>query len=256
MTEAKRLADKTLLVAGAATGIGAACARRLAAEGARVVVGDIDLPGAEATAKTITEDGGQAVAVHVDIADEASVRELVAAAVDAYGGLDGAHVNAGAMHLLPGDTDVVGMDLDTWDGTMAVNLRGHMLVTRHVVPRLLERGGGSIVYTSSDAAFVGEPTRPAYAVTKAGINAIARHVASRWGRDGIRANAIAPGLVLTDRIREGADEELKRKLLRNTPSPRLGEPGDIAAMVAMLLSDGAAWVNGQVFNVDGGTVMR
>ena len=254
--QAKRLAGKSVIVAGAATGIGATSARRLAAEGARVVVGDIDLPGAEAVAEAITGEGGQAVPVRVDIADEASVRALVETAVDAYGGLDGAHVNAGAMQLLPGDTDVVDMDLAVWDGIMTVNLRGHMLVARHVVPRLLAGGGGALVHTSSDAAFVGEPPRPAYAATKAGINALVRHVASRWGREGVRANAIAPGLVLTDRVRESASEELKRKLLRGTPSPRLGEPADIAAMTAVLLSDAASWVNGQVLSVDGGTVMR
>jgi NAD(P)-dependent dehydrogenase (short-subunit alcohol dehydrogenase family) len=250
------LKDKAILIAGAATGLGAATAHRLAADGAKVVVGDLDLEGASRTAAAITGLGGQAIAVEFDISDNASVRDLVAAAAGAYDGLDAVHVNAGAMHLTRADTDVVDMDVDVWDRVIAVNLRGHMLVTRHAVPALLARGGGAIVYTSSLAAFTGEARRPAYSVTKAGINALTRHVASRWGREGIRANAVAPGLIVTDKIRDGAPPGLLDKMLARTPSTRHGEEADVASMVAYLMSDDAAWINGQVINIDGGTVMR
>lgn len=250
------LKDKVVLVAGAATGLGAATAHRLAADGAKVIVGDLNLEGASRTAAAITDLGGQAIAVGFDISDDASVRDLVAAATAAHGGLDAVHVNAGAMQLTRADTDVVDMDLAVWDQVIAVNLRGHMLVTRHAVPRLLARGGGVIVYTSSVAAFTGEARRPAYSVTKAGINALTRHVAARWGRDGIRANAVAPGLIVTDKIRDGAPPGLLEKMLARTPSTRHGEEADVAAMVAYLMSDEAAWINGQVINIDGGTVMR
>jgi NAD(P)-dependent dehydrogenase (short-subunit alcohol dehydrogenase family) len=250
------LQDKVVVVAGAATGLGAASARRLAGEGAKVVVGDVNLAGAEETAAAITADGGRAVAARFDISDDASVQELIASAVSAYGRLDAVHINAGAMDAVSKDTDVVDIDLEIWDRTVAVNLRGHMLVTRHAVPRLLDAGGGAIVYTSSIASFAGEPKRPAYAATKAGINALARHVASRWGRDGIRANAITPGLILTPEIRDGAPPEMLTSMLRRTRSPRHGEAGDVASMVAFLLSDEGSWINGQVVNVDGGTVLR
>src|SRR5690349_14012187 len=170
------LKNKVVLVAGAATGLGASSARRLADEGARVVVGDVSLAGAERTARAIADSGGHAVAREFDISDDDSVAELVSYTVAAFGGLDAVHVNAGAMHLVGKDTNVVDIDLAVWDGTVAVNLRGHMLVTRHAIPKLLERGGGAIVYTSSIASFTGEPERPAYAATKAGINALARHV--------------------------------------------------------------------------------
>lgn len=170
--------------------------------------------------------------------------------------MDAVHVNAGDMGSLRKDTNVVDIDLATWDRTIAVNLRGHMLVSRHSIPALLARGGGSIVYTSSIASFTGEPQRPAYAATKAGINALARHVASGWGNDGIRANAITPGLILTDEIRQGADPKMLDGMLRRTRSPRLGEARDISGMVAYLMSDDGAWINGQVVNVDGGTVLR
>lgn len=154
------------------------------------------------------------------------------------------------------DSNVVDIDLAIWDRTVAVNLRGHMLVSRHAIPRLLERGGGAIVYTSSIASFTGEPQRPAYAVTKAGINALARHVASRWGTEGIRANAITPGLILTREIRDGAPPDMLSAMLARTRSTRHGEARDVSSMVAYLLSAEGSWINGQVVNVDGGTVLR
>ena len=250
------LKDKVAIVAGAATGLGAASARRLAQEGTRVVVGDVNLAGAEQTAAALRELGGDAVAVAFDISSDESVRSLVAAAVAAYGGVDLVHVNAGAMDMTRHDSDVAEIDLDVWDRTIAVNLRGHMLVTRHSVPVLLARGGGAIVYTSSVAAFTGEATRPAYSVTKAGINALMRHVAQRWGRDGIRANAVAPSLIVTEKMRAQAPEGLLEGRLAMTPSTRHGEESDVASMVAYLMSDEGSWINGQVINIDGGTVMR
>ncbi|MFD3811846.1 SDR family NAD(P)-dependent oxidoreductase [Rhodococcus sp. NPDC058639] len=250
------LKGKVVLIAGAATGLGADSAHRLAREGARVVVGDIDSDGAERTAASIRATGGEATAVQFDISDDDSVRALVASTVDGYGGLDAVHINAGDMSAVTKDSDVVSIDLDVWDRTIAVNLRGHMLVTRHTVPLLLERGGGAIVYTSSIASFTGDPQRPAYSATKAGINALARHVASRWGREGIRANAVTPGLILTDEIREGAPPELLAGMLARTRSTRLGEAADVSSMVAYLMSDDGSWINGQVVNVDGGTVLR
>ncbi|MEE2030688.1 SDR family NAD(P)-dependent oxidoreductase [Rhodococcus chondri] len=250
------LKDKVVLVAGAASGLGADSAQRLAREGARVVVGDINADGAQRTAASITENGGDAIAVGFDISDDDSVRSLVDATVDAYGGLDAVHINAGDMRSVSKDTDVVDIDLAVWDSTVAVNLRGHMLVTRHTVPHLLARGGGSIVYTSSIASFTGEAQRPAYSATKAGINALARHVASRWGKDGIRANAITPGLIVTPEIRDGAPPEILERGLARTRTTRHGEPRDISSMVAYLMSDEGSWITGQVVNVDGGTVLR
>lgn len=250
------LRGKVVVVAGAATGLGADSARRLGREGAKVVVGDLDHSGARRTAQSIANDGGEAIAVQFDISDDDAVRRLISVATESYGGIDAAHINAGDMSSVSKDSDVVDIDLGVWDRTVSVNLRGHMLVTRHVVPKLQERGGGSIVYTSSIASFTGEPQRPAYAVTKAGINALARHVASRWGREGIRANALTPGLILTEEIRSGLDDEAKGRMLARTRSPRLGTPDDISAMVSYLMSDAGAWINGQVVNVDGGTVLR
>ncbi len=250
------LKGKVAVIAGGATGIGAATAIRLAEEGVALAIGDINANGAEAVAGRIRDSGGRAVGRRFDISDDDSVRELVAFAARTYGGIDFMHANAADLSLCAADTDAVDLALDIWDRTMAINLRGHLLCTRHAVPELLKRGGGAIVYTSSGAAFVGESERVAYAVSKAGINALMRHVASRWGKHGIRSNAIAPGLVLTAGALEHMDEPTQAALLAAGRSTRLGHPDDIAAMVAMLMSDDGDWINGQVISVDGGITMR
>ena len=188
--------------------------------------------------------------------DEASVARLVATAVEGFGGLDGIHVNAADLEAVVQDSDVCDVPLEIFDRTLQVNLRGHLLCTRHALPALLTRGGGSIVYTSSGAAFMGEPERVAYAVSKSGVHALVRHVASRWGKRRIRANAVAPGLVMTDPVRRSMTPAQIESVLAITRSDRLGEPADIAAAVAFLCSDDGAWINGQVLSVDGGVTMR
>ncbi len=252
------LEGKVVVVAGGAGGIGTATSVRLGEEGAAVVVGDLNADGADEVAARITAAGGRATAVHVDVSDEDSVRALIDTAVSTYGGIDGLHTNAA--DLSPGnigrDTNAVDVPLEVFDHTLAVNLRGHLLCIRHAIPRLLDRGGGGIVFTASAAAFIGEPERPSYAVAKAGLCALARHVASRWGREGIRANAVAPGLVVTPTIAAGSSDEFKAAALARSRSTRLGAPEDIAALVAMLLSDDGAWINGQVISIDGGAVLR
>lgn len=252
------LDGKAVLMGGGAGGIGTATSIRLGAEGVRVAVGDLDLAAAQAVATDINRSGGEAFALRLDIGDEDSVVEAVHAAVKAFGGLDGVHVNAADLspETITADTDAQSIDLDAFDRTIRTNLRGHLLCTRHALPELLQWGGGALVYTSSAAAFVGEPQRPAYAVAKSGINAIVRHVASKWGKQGVRANAVAPGLVLTDRIQESLDPSFRDMALKGSRSPRLGRPEDIAAMVAFLMSSDAEWINGQVISVDGGATMR
>ena len=252
------LRGKVVVVAGGAGGIGTATCVRLAEEGAAVVVGDIDAAAATSVAEQISAAGGEARATAVDVSDQDSVGQLFACAVAAYGGVDAVHVNAADLSrgVIGADTDVVDVDLGVFDHTLAVDLRGHVLCARRAVPLLLERGGGAIVHTSSEAAFSGTPARPSYAVAKAGINALVRHVASRWGKEGVRANAVAPGLVITPTVAAMGETPVQRDALRRNRSPRLGRPEDIAAMVAFLLSDDGAWVNGQVISVDGGATVR
>jgi len=253
-----RLKNKAIVAIGSGSGIGAATVRRLAAEGARVCVADINLAAAEAVAADVVAAGGEAFAVAMDVADEASVKAGVSTAAARLGGLDGAHINAADLRVIFQDSDALDVDMAIFDRTLEVNLRGHILCTRAVLPHLLERGGGAIVYTSSGAADEGEPTRPAYAASKSGLNALMRHVASRWGRSGITANCVAPGFVITAEMEAGGKvpPEFVEQVLACTPSRRLGRSEDIAGVVAMLLSEDGRWVNGQVFNVNGGSLMR
>ncbi|HEY9266312.1 MAG TPA: SDR family oxidoreductase [Mycobacterium sp.] len=251
------LDGRIAIVAGGATGIGAATAQRLGAQGCSVVIGDINFEGATATAREITAAGGVAMAVHFDLAEPDSVAALVDTAASTYGGVNLLFNVGSDMSLLPGDTDVLDIDLAVWERTMTVTLRGYLLTLKHSIPHLLAQGGGAIVNMASAAAFDGEPVRPAYASAKAGVCALTRHVASRWGRDGVRCNAIAPGLTATTVIRSVPQwPELEAAALRRMRSTRVGEVEDIAAMVAFLMSDDGAWVNGQTINIDGGTVMR
>jgi NAD(P)-dependent dehydrogenase (short-subunit alcohol dehydrogenase family) len=252
------LAGQAILVAGGASGIGAATARRLAAEGARVVVGDLDADGAKRVAASIEEADGTAFGFGYDQADEDSCGRLVHQAVGALGSLNGLHANAADLSpdVVGRDRQLLKMDVAIWERTLRVNLIGYAVLVREALPHLLAAGGGSIVCTSSAASELGQVSQPAYAASKGGINTLVRHVASRWGAERIRANAIAPGIVLSEAAIAAQTEESMRKLREGTRSDRLGTPEDIAGAVAYLMSDDGAWVNGQVWGVDGGLVLR
>jgi NAD(P)-dependent dehydrogenase (short-subunit alcohol dehydrogenase family) len=250
------LQDKVAVVAGGGSGIGAATALRLAEAGASVVIGDLKPEAADSVAAQIQEQGGRAIGIGFDVTDEPSVGRLVAAAVEGFGGLDAIHINFADLSIIFQDKDALATPLEVFDRTIAVDLRGHLVCTRHAVPALLARGGGSIVYTVSGAAFVGSADYVCYSMAKAGITALMRHVATRWGKDGIRANAVAPGLVLTDAVRAGMSEAAKAQVLAMGRTPRLGQPQDIAGMVALLMSEEGVWITGQVVSVDGGATMR
>lgn len=248
------LEGKSGIVAGGGRGIGAATARRLAREGACVVIGDLHADWAEETAAQIRSEGGRATGVALDITDPQSVQALVATAVEAHGGLDFFHANAAGG--TEGDIDALNCSLDVFDRSIDINLRSYFICTQAALPALLERGGGAMIYTSSGAAYGGAPWQVAYPVAKNGIHALMRHVTARWGKEGIRANVVAPGLVLTEAVREHLTDEYVEKGLARVPNRRLGKPEDIAGMVAFLASDDGEWVNGQVFSVNGGAAMR
>lgn len=251
------LNGKVAIVAGGATGIGAATARRLAAEGVSVLIGDIAVETAVDTAERIRADGGTASAAWFDLADADSISTLTEVAITEYGGVDLLFNVGSDMSLLSGDTDVIGIDLDLWDRTMTVTPRGYLLTMRSVIPTMLARGGGAIVNMSSAAAFQGDPVRPAYSAAKAAVGALTRHVAAKWGRERIRCNAVAPGLVATAAIRSAPQfTQLEQAALTRMRSDRVGDPEDIAAMVAFLMSDEGSWINGQVISIDGGAVLR
>jgi NAD(P)-dependent dehydrogenase (short-subunit alcohol dehydrogenase family) len=222
-----------------------------------VVIGDVAVDAAQRTAARIAATGGAATPAAFDLADPASVVALIDSAATTYGGVD-LLFNVGAdMGAIRADTDVVDIDFAVWDRVMAVSLRGYVAAMKYAIPEMLKRGGGAIVNMSSAAAFQGEPARPAYAAAKAGIGALTRHVASRWGKDNIRCNAVAPGFTATETIRSVRHwPDLEAAALKRIRAPRVGDPGDVAALVAFLLSAEGEWINGQVVNVDGGTVLR
>ena len=246
------LENKCVLVCGGATGIGAATVRRLCEEGARVMLGDLNIDGAEALAAGLSDAGAQVSARHFDQADEASINALVADAVAQFGRLDGLFANVADIGAVLEDGDILSNDLALWERTLRVNLVGSVALIRAALPQMLEQGAGAIVLTSSDAGVLGEPERPAYAASKAGINSLARHVASKWGKQGVRCNVVSPGFVLTEQLDANMPQEMKDWMLKGARSPRHGVARDIAGAVGFLLSDDGEWVNGQAWRVNGG----
>jgi NAD(P)-dependent dehydrogenase (short-subunit alcohol dehydrogenase family) len=252
----KRFEGKVIAIAGGAGGIGTAVSHRVADEGAAVIVGDINFLDAQVVAAEINDSGGRAIPFELNIGDEANVIAFIDAAVATYGGLDGFHANASDSSRRDDDADITSMDMATYDHMMDVNTRGFFLCARHSVPRLVERGGGSLLFTSSGAAYMGETPRPVYAMGKNAVHGLSRYIANRWGKQGVRSNVISPGLIMHPAVLSTMGVNFVEEVLKGVKAPRLGEPRDIAAMAALLLSEEGAYVTGQVICVDGGATMR
>jgi 2-hydroxycyclohexanecarboxyl-CoA dehydrogenase len=247
-----RLEGRTALVTGGAGGTGAATARRLAAEGARVAVGDLALDGAREVAAEI--DG---LATTLDVTDTASVAAAVAAVADALGPVDILVNNAGTDRF----AFFVNTDPDLWDHVLGVNLRGVLACTHAVLPTMQERGGGVIVSVASEAGRVGSQGSATYSAAKAGVIGFTKAIARESARFGVRANAVAPGPIETPLLNSAEAQlgelgaRLKQGMIDATAVRRIGEPEEVAAVIAFLASDDASYVTGQTVNVSGGLSM-
>lgn len=254
MTHPQRLQGKVALITGSGHGLGAETARVLAAQGARVVVVDIDLDAACTVVAEIESTGGQALAIRVDLTSEAEIAAMVTQAVAHFGRIDVLHNNAAALDTAQrqSDRDVCNVAIEAWDRAMDVNTRGAMLCCKHVVPVMLKQGGGSIIHSTSGFGLLGDVTLTAYAASKAALMALSRSVAAQYGKQGIRSNAIMIGFVINDHAQKTVPEEIKQLLLAQHLTPELGSPRQIADAVAFLASDESSFITGATIPVDGG----
>jgi NAD(P)-dependent dehydrogenase (short-subunit alcohol dehydrogenase family) len=246
----RRLEGKTALITGSAAGLGRVAAELFAREGARVVVADI--VDGTATVDAITAAGGEATYTLLDVADDDSVRDAVAHAVSTFGGLDVLYNNAG---ISPADDSGATDTADaTWERVLDVNVTGVARCCRHGIPAMLASGGGSIVNVASFVAHMGAATpQIAYTASKGAVVSMTREIAVMYARQGIRANALCPGPVLTPMLAKFLDEDTKRaRRLVHVPMGRFGEPIEIAHGALFLACDDSSFMTGQSLLIDGG----
>lgn len=244
------LGGKTAVLTGGARGIGEATAVRLGAEGVAVALGDLHGDEAEAVAARIRDAGGRAVAVRMNLRDDASVQALVDAAVNAFGGIDLLVNNAGGS--LGGDRNVAENDDRIWSSTWDLNLMGTVRVTRAALPHLLARGGGAVVNIASGSGTLATPGLAAYGTSKAAVIQLTRNITAAYSRLGVRCNAICPGMIMTPGATAAMPADVVARIVERVPMGRTGTPEDVAGLVAYLLSADAGYVNGQVIHCDGG----
>jgi 3-oxoacyl-[acyl-carrier protein] reductase len=241
-----RFSGKVALITGGARGIGRATAQAFSAEGARVIVADVDAEASEATARAL---GGGAIGLGLDVADPGSVKAVVATALQRAERIDVLVNNAGITR----DATLLKTSDEAWDAVIAVNLSGTFYMTREVAPHMVARGSGAILNASSVVGVYGNFGQSNYVATKSGVIGMTRVWARELGRKGVRVNCIAPGFIATDMTAK-MPEDVLEGMKKKTPLGRFGTPEDVARAYLFLASDDASFINGQVLGVDGGLV--
>ena len=240
-----KLDGKVTLITGAGSGIGRATALLFAEEGAKVVVADYAAEGGEETVRLIAEAGGQAIFVHVDVTSEEDVRRMVATAVDSYGRIDILHNNAGINSPIAPITEISEED---WDRVLDTDLKGTFFGTKHVVPLMLQQGGGVIVNTASIMGMGAQVYMSPYCAAKAGVILLTRATSAEYFKQNIRANCICPGFIATPMV----EPWMPMIDIERTPPGQAGQPANIARAALYLACDDSAYVTGAALIVDGG----
>lgn len=241
------------MVTGGGSGIGAACARRLAAAGAQVLVADLDADAAQRVARQLQDAGAAATACAVDVADPDAVDAMVTTAVEAFGALHLAVNNAGVSAPM---APVERLSTDAWRHVLSIDLDGVFLCLRAELAAMRAAGGGAVVNMASVLGLAGSPHVAPYVAAKHGVVGLTKAAALEAAADSIRINAVAPGFIATPLLEEHTAPPVLRAMVAQTPLGRLGTPEEVAHLVAWLLGDEAAFVTGAVFEADGGYLSR
>ncbi|GAB3114457.1 SDR family oxidoreductase [Aestuariicella hydrocarbonica] len=247
----KLLKDKVGVVTGGGAGIGRAICYAFAREGAKVVVADFNAESGEETVAQINASGGDAVFFQADVSDETQVKAMVDTAISQYGRLD---IACNSAAVSRGSGPIHQFERQVFDDTLTLCLTNTWLCLKHEVTAMLETGGGSIVNISSNASLRGQAFNTAYAAAKSGVNLLTKSAAAEYGEQGIRINAVSPGVIRTPGVEKYFEEQpqLAEGLKKNSVMKRLGEPEEIAEAVVFFCSDRASFITGQILSVDGG----